>query len=180
MLENSTAEVWRWRALWFCALVALTFALSLGASAAARVLREKQANDELDDLARRLAQFRDHYSGWPQVSTPENLLLALRGKVDRNGLPTKSGPWLLHRGAFAFRGADPESVGSAILDPWGRPYQFCYRGAHAERPESIVLFSCGPDGKASSPFDWRAGENGRTAEDADNICRFGSSPQPGH
>ncbi len=165
-----------WFGIWFVSLIAVTALLFLGATPLAERMRQRQAHEQLREIRRALADFRVANGGWPQVSEPAELLLALRGKVDARGKPA-SRQWFLTYVRMAFTRADPEAPGSMMLDPWGRPYRYVYQPAWGDLPESYILFSAGPDGKYSLPLAWLRGLNGAYPVDADNLWITPESPQ---
>ena len=43
------------------------------------------------------------------------------------------------------------TIEAVPLDPWGRPYLYCYPGVH--NPQSFDVWTAGPDGKSGTPDD---------------------------
>ena len=97
-----------------------------------------------------LEAYRLHFGDYPQARSPRQLFDALDGKRGPGAVPT-----ILAPPVRPFLQAEQFSLSSdtlpELLDPWGNPYEYRYiaREPPATSVSGYLLFSKGPDGKAS-------------------------------
>ncbi len=163
-----------WRIGCFAALVLLLVVTFVASSRLAHAARQDQAERELRVIMERVSQYRAALGGWPQISTPVELMAALRGRIAPEGRPINH-PWFITGSGLYFENVNKQFVGSAILDPWGRRYQCAYIPATESSPEMFVLASGGADGRLSPLMLWKPGTRGDAPEDADNLAIWSNS-----
>jgi hypothetical protein len=166
---------WRWRIIWFGAIVGGTLALFPCVRSTSEQLRRNDAATELAQMQKMLAAYRDRNKVWPAALNNQQLVQAFLGRLEPRAKNAKP-RWYLGGTDLHFRPTDPEMPQAQVIDPWGRPYGYFYRSAANGEVASYVLFSAGADGRYSSPLLWHAGQNGTAPEDADNICVFSGQP----
>ena len=123
--------------------------------------KQSRAISELTAISVALESYRVHFGDYPDVLTPRQLFDALEGKLGPKGNSLEPAyPPFLQAGNFSLGSEErPE-----LLDPWDEPYVYLYReGKGFNRLTSFLLFSVGPDGKASP--DGR----GSSSENDDNL-----------
>lgn len=167
--ERYGLVIWKWRAAVFVVLIAATTGMFVASKHFARHAREEQAAHELRVIMERVEQYRMALGGWPRAYSPLELLLSLRGRIDPQGRPINH-PWFLDACWLTFENVNDKTVGTAILDPWGRPYQCAYIPAGAGGAEAFVVASGGEDGRYSLLGAWAPGTAGTSPEDADNLA----------
>jgi hypothetical protein len=172
MLSATKLNVWRGVVL--AALIVLAAVTFLVSSRLAHAARQDQAVRELGVIMERVAQYRAALGGWPRIASPIELMAALRGRIGPDGRLIDH-PWFLTGSGLYFENVNTKSVGSAILDPWGRPYQCYYFPAYEGRGELFLLASGGPDGRLSPLLIWSPGTRGSEPEDADNLALWSDS-----
>lgn len=86
-----------------------------------------RAKGELAVLSLGLEAYRSQFGSYPQMAgTPEDLFLALTGRIGPDGGEVH-GQNLLARLAVNLRyPASPDATGNAFEDPWGHPYEYVY------------------------------------------------------
>lgn len=115
-----------------------------------------------------LEAYYQRYAGWPPANSPTELLAAFRGKLDAQGRPVDD-RWFLKDIRLHYLDANPDAPFGAVLDPWGRPYQYFRQLDPGGRGQSYVLFSSGADGRYSDPVKWGEQAGRDATEDRDNI-----------
>lgn len=150
-------------------LVALTASLFPASIRLAQRARVEQATHELRVIVDRVGQYRDALGGLPRIQSPLELMWALKGRIDPMGRLINH-PWFLDACWLSFENVNDKTVGTAILDPWGRPYLCSYVPAADGQSEAFVVVSAGADGQASIPGLWARDTAGSAPEDADNLA----------
>lgn len=119
--------------------------------------KRSRAESELSSISVALEAYRARFSDYPDVGTARQLFDALDGKLGPKGNPLATAyPPFLEAGSFSLGSEEhPE-----LLDPWEEPYVYQYlKGEGAQPNSSFVLFSAGPDGRASPDGKGSASEN---------------------
>lgn len=127
--------------------------------------KRSRAESELTAISVALEAYRARFSDYPDVGTSRQLFDALDGKLGpRGNTLVPPYPPFLEAGNFSI-GSDESPV---LLDPWDEPYVYKYLEGEGTNPSSsFLIFSAGPDGKASPDGQGPASEND------DNLCPDG-------
>ena len=134
-----------------------------------------KAETEREGLVAALSEFKNSNKRYPQTAglTDEKLrssrlFMALAGYSDSEGLPLAERVSLLRTISVdpmpvndGDEGKEPSEANHFAADPWGNPY--VYQCPSPNGASDYLLFSKGPDGRASTDSD------GSAEDDKDNI-----------
>ena len=134
-----------------------------------------KAESEREGLVAALSEYKTSKKGYPQTNglsderlRSSRLFMALSGYVDHEGIRIAEGSSLLRTISVdnlpvneGDAGNDPSQTDFFAADPWGNPY--VYQCPSPNGVSDYLLFSKGPDGRASTDAD------GVTEDDKDNV-----------
>lgn len=123
-----------------------------------------RAKAELAALAVALETYRTHYGDYPRAAADTTATESGAGQALYAALLGWRGPQLgaarlatarralIETARFTLAKPDADAPDNHLLDPWGQPYRFAYRGSADWRAPGYVLCSAGPDAEATLPL----------------------------
>lgn len=123
-----------------------------------------RAKAELAALAAALETYRAHFGDYPHAASDASATESAAGQILYAALLGWRGPQLgaprfatarralIETARFAPARPGADAADNHLLDPWGQPYRYAYRGSADWRSASYVLCSAGPDAAATLPL----------------------------
>jgi type II secretory pathway pseudopilin PulG len=152
------------------AIVAILASIAAGGGQRAREIgKAARAKAELQGIAGALETYKRRHGDYPRTSSSSELLQALIGRRGPKG-ETFAGRALIDLAHFeTVEATDPFADARAVLiDPWERPYGYCYLPSATWSPAGYILYSCGPDGADVAPLPNGLADHG-AVENRDNL-----------
>lgn len=153
------------------ALLAVLTGLVIGAGRrAGETARTARSRGELAVLGAALETYRRDHGDYPRTNDSTQLLQSLLGRLDPQGA-SLTGRALIEPAKFTTAdGLDPDTNPSAVLvDPWDRPYHYAYKSQSPWDNPGYVLYSAGPDGRATGSLRFGGFMDEAADGNADNL-----------
>lgn len=129
-----------------------------------------RAKSELAALAVALEEYRRICGDYPRTGAGDALLQSLIGRQGPLGDSVSLRSVVDVGRLFTDAHLDPFSNPSAVLiDPWGRPYRYCYKTQSPWTNSCFVLYSTGPDGRDSAALTAGGFADPSQAGNSDNL-----------